>query len=175
MGRLDRDTSGVVLFAKNSYMKYLASKAMMQGRKLYRAIVMGRPENDEGLIDMPIRRAQEGNMLRIAAPDGQSALTRYRFIKSAEIMSCQVSFLELELLTGRTHQIRVHCSTLGMPLLGDVLYNTRQSRELSDALGINAQALHASSAAFTEPLSKQEITINAPIVRDDMNKILNMF
>jgi 23S rRNA pseudouridine1911/1915/1917 synthase len=174
VGRLDRDTSGVVVFAKNSYMKFLTSNAMANGKKLYRALVLGCPEEKEGLIDLPIRRAKDGDMLRIVSPDGQKAQTRYRVIKSARIMSNTVSLLELELLTGRTHQIRVHCGAIGLPLLGDVLYYTSQSRSLSEKLGISAQALHAYSLSFTEPLTKSSLTINAPIVREDMNSIIAM-
>ena len=83
-----------------------------------------------------------------------------------------MTLLELTLETGRTHQIRVHCAHMGMPLLGDTLYQTEQSRALSETLGVHGQALHAGSLSITEPLSGTALTITAPIRRADFRAVL---
>jgi 23S rRNA pseudouridine1911/1915/1917 synthase len=172
VGRLDRDTGGVVLFAKNSYMKYRAAKAMAAGEKRYLALAAGGPEADRGVMDFPIRREREGDMRRIVAPDGQRAVTRYAVLARHRLSGQAVTLLELTLETGRTHQIRVHCAHMGMPLLGDTLYQTEQSRALSETLGVHGQALHAGYLAITEPLSGTALTITAPIRRADFRAVL---
>jgi len=164
VNRLDRDTSGVVLFAKNSYMKALASDALSEqsATKEYLAAVHGiMPER--GVIDTPIRRLEERNMLRIPSQDGQRAVTCYKTICIKEAGEENVSLVRLRLETGRTHQIRVHCLHIGHPVLGDKLYSTEESRVLSIKLGISTQALHAFKLGFTEPLSRQYIEITAPV------------
>lgn len=159
VNRLDRDTSGVVLFAKNSYMKDLASKAlaMPEARKEYLALVCGRaPES--GTIDVPIKRFEERNMLRVVAPDGQRAVTHFETLKVFDTFS----LVKFRLETGRTHQIRVHCLHMGHPILGDKLYGSDEALAVSQSLGINTQALHAKLLAFTEPLSGKYMEITAP-------------
>jgi len=162
VNRLDRDTSGVVLFAKNSYMKALASAALSEESavKEYLALVYGAmPEH--GVIDAPIRRLEERNMLRIPSPDGQKAVTNYKTLGVAQEEEASYSLVRLRLETGRTHQIRVHCLHVGHPVLGDKLYNTEDSRNLSQQLGIKTQLLHACKLGFKEPLSGQYIEILA--------------
>ena len=163
VNRLDRDTSGVVLFAKNSYMKALASDALKQPdtEKMYLALVMGKLNAPSGVMDEPIRRLEEMNMLRITAPDGQPAVTRYETIGSYSVGDGEISLLRLVLETGRTHQIRVHCLSAGHPVLGDILYYTEGSRALSDKLGITSQALHAHRLTFTEPVSGVRLSLTA--------------
>lgn len=124
------------------------------------------------MIDLPIRRSAPENMLRIVSPDGQRAVTQYEAVCSGELYGHCVTLLRLRLVTGRTHQIRVHCAYLGMPLLGDVLYKTATSEKLSLRLGIGAQALHAGRLGFTEPLTGERVDITAPLRREDMTKIL---
>lgn len=161
VNRLDRDTSGIVLFAKNSHMKALASQAMQSGDavKEYSALVFGTPEKMRGTIDRPIIRLREGDMMRGVSPDGQRAVTHYT-VQTAD--KGGVSLLHLTLETGRTHQIRVHCHSMGWPVLGDTLYYTPQSRELSERLGIKTQALHARRLRLTLPASGVALDIAAP-------------
>lgn len=166
VGRLDRDTSGAVLFAKNSYMMFRLSKRIEN--KTYLAAVCGCPPEERGVIDLPIRRRSPEDMARIVAPDGQRAVTHYELLRSFETFSETVSLLRLRLETGRTHQIRVHCLELGMPLLGDVLYATDRSRALSEKLQITAQTLHASGFSFVHPLTGERVEITAPLRRVDM-------
>ena len=187
VNRLDRDTSGVVLFAKNSYMKALASAAISDKSavKEYFALVYGvMPER--GVIDAPIRRLEERNMLRVVSQDGQRAVTHYETIgvysvdchaahfdlceglkvlaitEDDDFSGTQVSLVRLRLETGRTHQIRVHCLHVGHPVLGDKLYNTEDSAAVSQSLGILTQSLHAFKLGFTEPISGEYIEITAP-------------
>jgi len=164
VNRLDRDTSGVVLFAKNSYMKALASAALSEGqaKKEYLALVYGAmPER--GVIDKPIKRLEERNMLRIPSQDGQRAVTNYETLGTAKAGESHISLVRLRIETGRTHQIRVHCLHIGHPVLGDKLYNTEESRDLSQKQGITTQALHAQKLSFTDPISGKYIEIKAPV------------
>jgi len=163
VNRLDRDTSGVVLFAKNSYMKARASAALSDGSaiKEYLALVCGvMPKR--GVIDAPIRRMEERNMLRVPSPDGQRAVTHYETLQVITAGEGRVSLVRLRLETGRTHQIRVHCLYIGRPILGDKLYCTPESLAMTESLCVAAQSLHAHKLGFEEPLSGQYIEISAP-------------
>lgn len=159
VNRLDRDTSGVVLFAKNSYMKARASEAIAEpdAKKEYLALVHGLVKPAFGTIDLPIKRLREADMLRVAATDGQRAVTHYETVGSGFSSAGSVSLLHLTLATGRTHQIRVHCLALGHPVLGDHLYATDASRALSASLGIETSALHARRLTLTEPVSNRQL------------------
>ncbi len=165
VNRLDRDTTGVILFAKNSHLKARASKALAaaDSDKEYIALVLGALDAPTGTIDRPIKRLEEGNMLRIASSDGQRAVTHYQTVKTIILKGYQVSLLRLRLETGRTHQIRVHMHDAGHPILGDVLYYTEESRSLSESLGITAQALHARRLSFTEPVSGIRLSLTARV------------
>jgi len=117
--RLDRDTMGVVVFAKNAWAHWLLMEQLADGRleKVYEALTVGGPEADEGLIDLPIAKRPNPSLLRFVSPEGKPARTRFRVLERGEI--CR---LELRPLTGRTHQLRVHCAYLGFPILGDPQY-----------------------------------------------------
>ena len=117
--RLDRDTMGVVVFAKNAWAHWLLMEQLADGRleKVYEALTVGGPEADEGLIDLPIAKRPNPSLLRFVSPEGKPAQTRFRVLERGEI--CR---LELRPLTGRTHQLRVHCAYLGFPILGDPQY-----------------------------------------------------
>ena len=198
VNRLDRDTSGVLLVARNSYMKALLSEALQKdsARKEYIAVVYGGPGSAEGTIDLPIKRLREGDMMRGVAKDGQRAVTRFKVEGRGKLPSiyascrqmgdsagecgeCSVSrnedvaVLRLTLETGRTHQIRVHCFHEGYPLLGDVLYYTDASKALSDSLGINAQMLHAEKMVFESPWGDGLLEITAPVNRQDMADVID--
>lgn len=171
VNRLDRDTSGAILFANSAHHKDIASRALSEtGEKEYLALVFGRPDPACGSVNIPIKRISEGSMLRTAMPGGQTALTRYETLCTFE----NVSLLRIYIETGRTHQIRVHMLHIGCPLLGDSLYKTKASMEASEAFGITAQALHARRLSFTEPVCGQRVDILAPLSRIDMKKVLKM-
>jgi len=121
---------------------------------------------------LPIKRLQEGNMLRVVSPDGQRAVTGYETIRAGTISGHTISLLHLHLETGRTHQIRVHCHSSGCPILGDILYYDDASSAISKALNISSQALHADTLLWRHPVTNAEIELCAPIKRDDMNDII---
>ena len=122
--RLDRDTSGLVLIAKDANTANRLSTEIKQGRmyKKYEALISGVPKNEHDIIDAPIRREEEGSMKRIVAPDGKAAITEF-WVK--EIRNGN-AVCDVILHTGRTHQIRVHFAHIGHPLLGDFLYGERR-------------------------------------------------
>ena len=163
VNRLDRDTSGVVLFAKNSYFKSIASEALSAPdvRKEYLGIVYGQMPTS-GTIDVPILRKEERNLLRIPSPDGQRAVTHFQTLYTEALGDDFYSLVRFRLETGRTHQIRVHCLYAGHPILGDKMYCTDDSNALSQALGAASQALHARLLFFADPLSKELVNIIAP-------------
>ncbi len=157
VNRLDRDTGGVVLFAKSGYVKSLMQELISV--KEYLAVVCGAPEPPSGIVEMPIRRAREGGMLRIPAPDGAYCRTDYETIGSGG----GLSLLRLALYTGRTHQIRVHCLAIGCPVLGDRLYCTDKSRRISDECEAEAQHLHASRLVFTHPFTGSSVELRSAL------------
>ena len=125
--RLDRDTMGVVVFAKNAWAHWLLMEELDAGRveKVYEALTAGGPAEDEGLIDLPIGRCPAPSLLRCVSPEGKPARTRFRVLaRGPERLpdGTPICRLELRPLTGRTHQLRVHCSYLGFPILGDPQY-----------------------------------------------------
>ncbi len=155
VNRLDRDTGGAVLFAKSGYVKSLMPELIT--RKEYLAVVCGTPDPPDGTVELPIRRAREGGMLRIVAPDGAYCRTDYETLGSGE----GLSLLRLELHTGRTHQIRVHCIAIGCPVLGDKLYCTEESRLISDKYAAEFQHLHASRLVFTHPFTGSSVELRS--------------
>lgn len=175
VNRLDRDTSGVVLFAKNSHYKSLACRALTTAEKEYVALVFGTFKEPRGTVDLPIKRLQEQNLLRVVSPDGQDAITHYETLKVGVLDDNRVSLVRFCLETGRTHQIRVHCLASGAPVLGDTLYYTDSSKSLSELLDINSQALHAYRLTFKDPISKEILSLTAPLLRLDMCKIISSF
>lgn len=163
VNRLDRDTSGVVLFARGAWAASLASSLSFD--KEYTALVFGVPP--EGEIDLPIAREAPHALRRIISPDGSPSLTRI-----AVQASCgSFSVVRLQPVTGRTHQLRVHCLALGSPILGDRLYNSPESVALSLSLGIDTQALHAGRLSFVHPLSGVCVDIFAEPERDFFEKV----
>ena len=130
--RLDRDTMGVVIFAKNAWAHWLLMEELDAGRveKVYEALTVGSPEADEGEIDLPIAKRPNPSLLRYVDPSGKPARTSYRVLERGPI--CR---LELRPLTGRTHQLRVHCAHEGFPILGDPQYGMQ-----NEGSGIRDQA-----------------------------------
>ena len=150
VNRLDRDTSGIVVIAKNQISASALSASMKKGhwKKKYHAIVEGHPSPEEGKIDAPIERIEEGNIKRTVREDGKEAVTLYRVVEKYD----SSSLCEIELLTGRTHQIRVHMSHIGHPLVSDFLYGTKSEQEYF---------LRCKEISFPHPKSGKTITIKA--------------
>ena len=151
VNRLDRDTGGVILFAKTAWACRLLIDALAapETEKTYLAAVYGVPDPPSGRIDLPIRRPDPRDLRREAGEPGEAAGTEYSLLESAE--GC--SLVRLRLLTGRTHQIRVHLSAMGWPVLGDRLYASPGSAARSAELGQSIQALHCTGLSFPHPLS----------------------
>lgn len=153
--RLDRDTTGIVILAKSARIQHAMTKHHGQIYREYLALARGHLDRPSGCIDMPIGRdPSKANHWQVRA-DGKRALTEYETIASWP----SYSLLKIHLLTGRTHQIRVHFSVLGHPLLGDTAYDG--PRDI-----IPRQALHAWRVHFFHPDTGKEIRIEAPIPED---------
>ena len=148
--RLDRDTSGIVLIAKDAFSASRLSSDLKAGKfeKKYIAITEGIPQEKSGRIEAPIKREAEDSIKRIVAEDGKPAVTLYKVVGEIE----GKAILELNLITGRTHQIRVHLSHIGHPLVNDFLYGTR---------GEGSYMLHCSSLSFPHPLTGEMVLITS--------------
>lgn len=155
MTRLDRDTFGVVLLAKNSHIHALLQNTGLQ--KTYHAMVFGGPVQDSGVINAPIARRPLPSLLRFVSPEGKPSVTEYRVLRRMG----QWSEVELRPITGRTHQLRVHCSHMGFPILGDPQYGTRESQRLSEEMGLTHQRLLAYSLELDHPISGERLIITS--------------
>jgi 23S rRNA pseudouridine1911/1915/1917 synthase len=161
INRLDRDTTGVTIIAKNLISASILSKRVeeQQLSKTYIAFVEG-VIKEEGTINSPIGR-MEGSIIkrRIDEKEGKRAVTHYRRLQVSEVDGKAVSIVALQLETGRTHQIRVHMAWIGHPLLGDFLYNENNHM-------LERQALHVAESIFKHPISGEYIKITAPLPKD---------
>ena len=157
--RLDRDTFGVVLLGKNSHTHALLSQNPLE--KTYEALVYGAPTQAEGVIDAPIARRPLPSLLRQVSPEGKPSLTRYRVLSRQE----KTAVLALTPVTGRTHQLRVHCAYMGFPIVGDPQYGSPESQAFSREMGAATQLLCAKTLRFSHPITKtpMEITSNYTI------------
>lgn len=163
--RLDRDTSGCIIFAKTAAAQTSLEKSL-QIKKLkrnYLAIVSGIINPSQGTIDLPIGKHPQKANQRAIKPNGDRAITNY----STQQAWNSAALLSLNLETGRTHQIRVHLAHLKHALIGDKMYGKRSSF-------ISRQALHANAITFIQPTSQQQITIEAPLPTD-MNDLINIY
>lgn len=163
IGRLDKNTSGLVLCALNQFSASALSEALLKRdiQKTYYAVAEGE-YSGSGTIDIPIYRPDPMKTLRAAGEEGDRAVTHWECIKSGS----GLSLLKIRLETGRTHQIRVHFSHLGTPLAGDDMYGG--STEL-----IKRHALHCADLSFMHPISGERMNIHADIP-SDMHKLIDL-
>ncbi len=164
VNRLDRNTSGIVILAKNEYIQECLIKQMKTNefKKEYLAIAKGILESKSGTLNFPIARKEGSIIERTVSSDGDSAITHYDVVKEFN----NLSLVHIVLETGRTHQIRVHFSHIGHPILGDTLYGSPS--EL-----INRQALHSYKLTFIHPVTKKVVSLEAPLPNDIKNIINN--
>ncbi len=162
INRLDRDTSGLMMIAKNPFAQTVISEQMIANEvtKEYLAVVHGRVENDKGTINAPIGLENELDIERKVLQDGKACVTHYEIVERYE----NATLVKIQLETGRTHQIRVHFRHLGHALFGDVLYGG--NHEL-----INRQALHCTRMVFKLARPSEQIELHAELP-DDMKLLI---
>ena len=169
ISRLDRNTSGLVLVAKSRLSASRLSASMKQGNiaKTYVAVLDGRPQTDEGVIDTYIKRETESIIFRKACQKdegGDRAITKYKVIAASDAHSLVLAYP----ITGRTHQLRVHFSHVGAPILGDDMYGKESPL-------ISRHALHASTLEFPHPSTNESIKVCAPLSEDMANAVTELF
>jgi 23S rRNA pseudouridine1911/1915/1917 synthase len=162
--RLDKDTSGAIIFAKHDLSHTLLDQALelRKVKRTYIAIVEGKFAQTKGIIDQPIGRDRHHATRRRISPNGQKAITHYQV--EQYLSSKDLSIVSLQLDTGRTHQIRVHLSSMNHPIIGDVLYGGKKGL-------MNRQALHAAKVSLTHPLTEEEIEVEAKFPKDMLSII----
>ena len=153
MTRLDRDTFGVVLLAKNAHVHTLLQSEKVQ--KTYHALTFGGPQEESGIIDAPIARKPLPSLLREIREDGKPSVTRYQVLER----NGKLCKLALEPVTGRTHQLRLHCMHSGFPILGDPQYNSPESADLSAEMGLEYQLLCAKMLELEHPITGENLVI----------------
>ncbi len=165
INRIDMDTSGIVLIAKSGEAHSAFSSLLQQEDcgKYYLAIAEGVFEESKGSVDSPIGLDEQNPLRRAVRADGQPSLTEYEVLEQYSA----AALVKLRLMTGRTHQIRVHMKSLGHTLLGDRLYGGSTDR-------IARQALHAYELQFVHPITKEALCLRAELP-EDMKKLIDDF
>lgn len=153
--RLDRDTFGIVLVAKNGYACALLQRS--RPRKTYHALTLGGPASDSGIIDAPIARKPLPSLLREVRPDGKPSRTEYRVLERGEAL-CR---LALTPVTGRTHQLRLHCAYMGFPIVGDPQYGSAEALTWAERLGVAGQQLCAKRLELSHPVTGQALVLES--------------
>lgn len=169
--RLDKDTSGLIMVAKNdrAHQSLAAQLKVKSARRSYLALVEGSPGEESGTIDLPIgrhpkKRVQMTVVTPAMAVEARHAVTHYQVLEHFH----KYALLACQLETGRTHQIRVHLSHLGLPIVGDLVYNQKTTGTLPARakLGLKGQALHAHKLSFTHPVSGKLLEFEADLPAD---------
>jgi 23S rRNA pseudouridine1911/1915/1917 synthase len=167
VSRLDMDTSGLIIIAKNQFSHMSLARDMQSEnfKKSYLAVVHGNLKDKAGTIDLPIFRTGDDSIKRIVDERGQKSITHYKVIESYK----DWELLELTLETGRTHQIRVHLSYLGHPIYGDNLYGIDEDKVL-----ITRQALHAYKVSVPHPRTGEILTLESELPKDIKELIMKI-
>ncbi|MGI1767934.1 RluA family pseudouridine synthase [Streptococcus uberis] len=166
--RIDKDTSGLLMIAKNDKAHHILADELKAKKSLrkYLAIVHGNLPNDRGMIEAPIGRSEKDRKKQAVTAKGKDAITRFQVVERFG----DFTLVELSLETGRTHQIRVHMAYIGHPVAGDPLYGPRKT------LAGNGQFLHAQTLGFTHPSTGEMVTftVEPPIIfRQTLEKLRN--
>lgn len=155
--RLDRDTFGIVLLAKSAHVHTLLQQTKV--RKTYHALTFGWGMEEQGVIDAPIARRELPSLLRYVAAEGKNSVTEFRVLKRGE----KICKLELRPVTGRTHQLRVHCAHMGHPILGDPQYGSEESKAFSEVLGLPYQMLCAKKLELQHPMTGEMLILESEL------------
>lgn len=158
--RLDRDTSGIVLLAKNSHIHSLLQSTPVE--KTYHALVFGCPKEDSGTIDAPIARRPLPSLLREIHPEGKPSVTKFRVLEKYD----GYTKLALTPVTGRTHQLRLHCAYMGFPILGDPQYGSEASIAFSARWDLTHQLLCACTLELAHPVTGEPLTLHSRLDAD---------
>lgn len=159
--RLDRDTFGIVLLAKNSHIHAKLSASPIE--KTYQALVY-KQISQNMTIDAPIARLPLPSLLRQVDAAGKPCTTHLRVLQNYD----HCTRVALTPVTGRTHQLRVHCAHIGHPILGDPQYGTAQSQDYSLSLGLHHQQLCATQLQFTHPVTGEAMTLNSTLTTEEI-------
>lgn len=154
--RIDRDTSGLLIAAKNDF-AHLGLAEQLQDHSLYReyeAICVGNLREDQGTVNAPIARHRTDRKRMAVDPEGREAVTHWTVLERLS----GYAYIQCRLETGRTHQIRVHMASIGHPLLGDVVYGSKRPYP-----GLAGQCLHARRLSFVHPRTGERITVECPL------------
>lgn len=154
--RLDKDTSGIIIVAKNDKAHINLSEQIKnrQIKKTYIALVRGTIKEKSATIDMPIARSTKDRKKMAVDKKGKNAITHFKIEKRYD----KYTLLEIDIETGRTHQIRVHMSEIGYPIVGDTVYSNGKNE-----FGITGQCLHAKKLKFKHPITQEEMLLQAPL------------
>ena len=154
--RLDKDTSGLLIIAKNDKAHINMSKSIQnrEVKKIYIALVRGVVPENEATINMPIGRSTKDRKKMAVTKNGKEAITHFQVLKRYE----KYTLLQIKIDTGRTHQIRVHMAEIGYPVVGDSVYSNGKNE-----FGVEGQMLHAKSLDFEHPITKQPMHLEAPL------------
>lgn len=158
--RLDKDTSGLLIVAKNdvAHIKMSEQIKNREVKKTYIALVRGFVPEQEATIDMPIGRSNKDRKKMAVTKDGKQAITHFRVLGRFRTQNASYTLLEIKIDTGRTHQIRVHMAEIGHPVIGDMVYSNGKNE-----FGVEGQCLHAQKLEFKHPITGKQMKLEAPL------------
>lgn len=180
--RLDKDTSGLIIIAKTPIIFEKLQKAFQirKIQKTYTALVLGKVELTKGKIEAAILRGKAGIQevrefnFSVAGETLRPAITFYEALKTYQFNQTDLTLILALPKTGRMHQIRTHLKHIGHPIVGDPLYNNKESRKISKALDLHRQFLHATKLEFQHPISKKRLILKLDLPKDLKNIIVKL-
>lgn len=169
--RLDKDTSGLLIIAKNDKAHIQVSEQIKnrEVKKTYIALVRGTIAEDEATINMPIGRSTKDRKKMAVTKNGKEAVTHFKVLNRYATNKGSYTLLEIKIDTGRTHQIRVHMAEIGHPVIGDSVYSNGKNE-----FGVEGQCLHAKRLEFVHPITGKEMKLEAPLPKYFQNIIAQL-